>query len=405
MSAMDAYELQYKNGHWQWDGERKRIVFVSHELVTKIDEELPTVQKRQKHIVPSSIRFKEEVEPMDKVRFRRFFQRRIGPNEPEIITLQDVKDVALFLAFPKDLTVEFVTYFHLPEVDRFLKALIIYFHYFLQVTDTMQARKEEARRKLRQPIVTILENIVRDNLSDLRAMVGREYSVIIMGIGKSKKFHHLSTSTNSLSEKDRRLMEALFCMSVRVVWVALQRRHLQLIELELNRLVRTDMFNAFAHKSRNVKLINRSPHEIKVLLGLSNIKESKLKQRSGLIKELLITEHDYRMIGSGFKNFEPKSERTVYFERLFAAPYETLLEHGVTIGLIGIPREEYDSIMKPRERTSQNFDKAIIEPINFTFPPDVPVPYNEIPNAFPKEPCQYEESEFTKKSRIDQCRM
>lgn len=169
----------------------------------------------------------------------------------------------------------------------------------------MQARKEEARRKLRQPIVTILENIVRDNLSDLRAMVGREYSVIIMGIGKSKKFHHLSTSTNSLSEKDRRLMEALFCMSVRVVWVALQRRHLQLIELELNRLVRTDMFNAFAHKSRNVKLINRSPHEIKVLLGLSNIKESKLKQRSGLIKELLITEHDYRMIGSGFKNFEP----------------------------------------------------------------------------------------------------
>lgn len=70
MSAMDAYELQYKNGHWQWDGERKRIVFVSHELVTKIDEELPTVQKRQKHIVPSSIRFKEEVEPMDKVYFQ-----------------------------------------------------------------------------------------------------------------------------------------------------------------------------------------------------------------------------------------------------------------------------------------------------------------------------------------------
>lgn len=50
-----------------------------------------------------------------------------------MITIQDIKDVVLFSANPKDLTLEFIIYFHIPIMDRFLRALIVYFQYFIQV--------------------------------------------------------------------------------------------------------------------------------------------------------------------------------------------------------------------------------------------------------------------------------
>lgn len=94
----------------------------------------------------------------------------------------------------------------------------------------MQLRRIEATRKLRQPIVTVLENEVRDNLADLRSMVARDYAAILMGIGDAKKFHHMNNKNNdSLSERDRRVFETLISMTVKVVWVGLFRKNYALI--------------------------------------------------------------------------------------------------------------------------------------------------------------------------------
>lgn len=91
-------------------------------------------------------------------------------------------------------------------------------------------RRIESKRKLWQPTVTEQENLVRDNLADLRSMVAREYCCIILGIEDAKRFHHMNNKNNtSLSDKDRRLFEKLLCMAVRVVWIALQRKHYTLI--------------------------------------------------------------------------------------------------------------------------------------------------------------------------------
>lgn len=67
------------------------------------------------------------------MKFRRRFQRQCNRDEPVVVTLQDIKDVALFTADAADLSVEFISYFHLPTVDKFLRALIIYFQYYIQV--------------------------------------------------------------------------------------------------------------------------------------------------------------------------------------------------------------------------------------------------------------------------------
>lgn len=50
-----------------------------------------------------------------------------------MITIQDIKDVVLYSTNPKDLSPEFILYFHMPVMDRVLRALIIYFQYYIQV--------------------------------------------------------------------------------------------------------------------------------------------------------------------------------------------------------------------------------------------------------------------------------
>lgn len=90
----------------------------------------------------------------------------------------------------------------------------------------MVAKREEARRKLRQPIVDVLEDRTSQELADLRSMVAREYMSLVLGVGEARPFHHMKNTENmSLSDKDRRLFETWINVAVRVVWIALQRKN------------------------------------------------------------------------------------------------------------------------------------------------------------------------------------
>lgn len=100
----------------------------------------------------------------------------------------------------------------------------------VKVWESMLLRRDEAKRKLRQPIVDVLEGIISDDLADLRSMVAREYMSILLGIDEALPFHHMkNTDNNSLSDKDRRLFETMISVAIRVVWVALQRKNISLI--------------------------------------------------------------------------------------------------------------------------------------------------------------------------------
>lgn len=188
----------------------------------------------------------------------------------------------------------------------------------------MLLRREEAKRKLRQPIVDVLEGIVSDDLADLRSMIAREYMSILLGIDEALPFHHMkNTDNNSLSDKDRRLFETMISVVIRVVWVALQRKNMSLIgkfmfarafllvesflELEMNRMLRSEIFNMVVHRPKRVTTVNldRSTEENRILVGKANVIESKLLQRSSLVKDLLFGTHDFRMLGIGIAEFKP----------------------------------------------------------------------------------------------------
>ncbi|CAG2065603.1 unnamed protein product [Timema podura] len=161
---------------------------------------------------------------------------------------EDIKDVVLFQVL-SPLPARFIDFFHTNTVDRFLRALIVYVQYFLQVYDEILLRNRENLHKLHHPNILKIENKMQETLSELRGMVGREYTSILLGCDEVKKFHHMANRMNtSQGEQDVRLFELLYRMCTRIVWIALQRRYLNLIELELNRLFRTDEFNVVKHQ-------------------------------------------------------------------------------------------------------------------------------------------------------------
>lgn len=72
----------------------------------------------------------------------------------------------------------------------------------------------------------------------------------------------------------------------------------------MGRVFRSDFFNIIVHR-RQVAPFKKSPAEDRVMIGASNRYERKLLQRSPLVKELMLGEHDHRMLGAGFKDFHP----------------------------------------------------------------------------------------------------
>ena len=57
---------------------------------------------------------------------------------------------------------------------------------------------------------------------------------------------------------------------------------------------------------------------------------------------------------------------------MYAGTEENILNSDITVGVIGIPREQFDCMMI-RERTSRTFDMVKIDIIDFKFPEPVPV--------------------------------
>lgn len=48
--------------------------------------------------------------------------------------------------------------------------------------------------------------------------------------------------------------------------------------------------------------------------------------------------------------FYRTDERLEYLEAAYSAPEELLLALGVAVGLLGMPRDEYDAILLPKEK-------------------------------------------------------
>lgn len=168
------------------------------------------------------------------IKFRKYYLRKVKPNEPDVIILQDIKDLVLFLLVTS-VSPQFINFFHLPIVDRFLRALILYFQHYVEIWEDLMQERAATMRKAPNPLARGHRTRYAEEMRTLRCILGREYVDLIMGCQGGAQYHHMMTGerrsaiTQSQGEKDLRIFEALISVAHRVVWIALQRKHYNLI--------------------------------------------------------------------------------------------------------------------------------------------------------------------------------
>ncbi|KAG6459898.1 hypothetical protein O3G_MSEX011669 [Manduca sexta] len=280
----------YEDGHWEWDDNTESLVFVS-DLPPKPVEAIQILTKAP----TGTVEFRDDVDLIE----------------------QDVKDIALFTA---------------PIVEEMTNRII------------------ELEKKVRTPDCEILEREYRDNLADLRLLVAKEYCIMLIGGGDTRKFHHMGPhkKRRSLSDKDARLFETFLRMCVQIVWLALGRKSFNQIELEVNRIFKSEIFNAVEHTLQTGYVAKMSKEERAVLLGHCVRHDKKLNTRSPLVNEVFCHRViDYRMMGLGVIKCSQMSSRLQYMLIAIAGEEEIFKEMGVVLGLIGLPRSAFDTMLRP----------------------------------------------------------
>ncbi|XP_026747134.1 uncharacterized protein LOC113508356 isoform X1 [Trichoplusia ni] len=352
-----AFGGMYEDGHWVWDDNAQALAFVS-DIPPKLIETIQMTAKAP----TGNIEFRDDVDLIEQIRYRRRYQRKLKPGQPDVITLQDIKDIALYTAPVSILSPMLINVLHIPTTERFLRALILCCAYYLQVADEMAIRMIELDTKVRTPDCEHIENEYRDNLADLRVLVAKEYCIMLIGGADTKKFHHMGPQKKlqSLSDKDARLFETLLRMSVQIVWLALGRRSFHQIELETHRIFKSEIFNEIEHTLKTGYISKMIAEEQAVLLGpCVRRQDKKLNTRSPLMNEVFCHRPiDYRLLGLGVVKYPETTNRLQYLHVAVSGPEEILMESHFTLGIIGMPRSGFDTMLRPVTVSVETKSKA-----------------------------------------------
>ncbi|VVC90233.1 unnamed protein product [Leptidea sinapis] len=221
-------------------------------------------------------------------RFKKFLQRKTEVDD--VVTLQDVKDVVIFTAPMSALSPEIIRILHMPPTERFLRALILYTQFFIQVSDEMNHRTLELERKIRTENGVQVELKYREDLEDLRLLVAKEYCIIILGGEGLDRFHHMGPR-KKLSLKN-----------------------------EINRILKSDIYNSTV---QNGKMNSRLSS---VLRGQCLNRSTKLNVVSPLINEVFCDRHiDHPQLGLGVLKYSGQI--------------------GLSLGIVGLRRAQFDIML------------------------------------------------------------
>ncbi|XP_038075434.1 protein phosphatase 1 regulatory subunit 36-like isoform X2 [Patiria miniata] len=231
------------------------------------------------------------------------------------VTLQRVKSVVLSSLIEVNIqTHSFeMCLFELNQFDEFLLGLLNYFSsFFEQIVleskpKTMTTEPSQAEKKAMAEIKAYMEAAQRK--------LAKSYCVLILGLGLPEH-HHMGCGSDRVSStyKDRELYETLYRFCVHLVWIVFRRKEYELINKEMGRMLRSDVFNP-ALRIKNIPEDEEddvkgqeaidADHLNKKLLSPAEYRRKKPKrpaitqiinQRSPVLVSLLPTpkeEHDY----------------------------------------------------------------------------------------------------------------
>ncbi|XP_071868504.1 protein phosphatase 1 regulatory subunit 36 isoform X1 [Bombus fervidus] len=307
------------------------------------------------------LNFHETLSQRDKLKFRKYYLRKVAPNEPNVIILQDIKNLVMYLLI-SHISPQFVNFFYLPIVDRFLRAAILYFQYYVITWEELMKERTATMKKAPNPLAQGYRYRYAEEMQILRCVLGREYADLIVGCHDVIQYHHMTggkkgapSVTQSQGEKDLRIFEVLICMTHRIVWIALERKYFSLIEIELHRLFRTETYNIAERRSHIIQ--DMLPNDIQVLQGHKIQVKRKLLRNSPLIQGLIYSDSDYRLLSLGIED-NSNDERILYLKYALVAEEDKLHKLGIKVGILGENRTNYDILLMPLEEKNEEQDKT-----------------------------------------------
>ncbi|XP_036146145.1 uncharacterized protein LOC105840661 [Monomorium pharaonis] len=347
--------------HFVWDEISEGLILSS---AAKVEDEQAKRRKKLVAAVQTSeiycphayliLCYREMLNDSEKLRFRKHYLRKVTPDEPDIIILQDIKDLVLFL-LATSVSPQFINFLHLPVVDRFLRALIIYFQRFLEIWEDLVHERAATMKKAPNPLARGHRSRYADEMHAFRCVLGREYADLLLGCRDGPRYHHMMTgarrtATQSQGEKDLRIYEAFISVAHRIVWIALQRKHFTLIELELHRLLRTEAYNTAQRQSSSRFIEDMLQDDIRILHGPKTIlKSRKLLRNSPLPYELMYGDCDYRLLSLGVVDIDFHHPKIAYLRNALLVDEELLSQLGIKVGILGHNRSDYDLMLMPYE--------------------------------------------------------
>ncbi|XP_058018876.1 protein phosphatase 1 regulatory subunit 36 isoform X1 [Ahaetulla prasina] len=241
-------------GLWYWKEDTRTLEFSCAQLK---EEPKDTKEKNKKG---KTIQFQElGAKPLERSGphyFRNLFTLSVSSGEDksprptkralsELITLEDVKYAALFLAHEDDSihVSSFSLVMRCKQLDGFLMALLYYISFYLEkITLEMKPKSFMGKPSILEK-KEMKENQIK--LAVTKKHLAEMYCILILGLGMSDQ-HHMACGKKKISSsrKDREFFECLYNFASYVAFVTFRQKNLKEIQQEVGRLLRSNIFNS-----------------------------------------------------------------------------------------------------------------------------------------------------------------
>ncbi|XP_034117166.1 uncharacterized protein LOC117576496 [Drosophila albomicans] len=326
----------YHSGTWSWNNETDSLHFEPH---TDLED------SKDRYIETNGYRFLRTLNAVEENVFRQEYTQS-QPEYEVVVSINDVRDLVLFLMPKEFMRMRFVDFMHKPAVDKLLHALIIYFEYFLRMVEFVLIRRDEVEGSMSQiqsEQTNELKRICSIHLSQYRMLVARNYSVILKGEGDMAEFYHMKQSVHiSATLKDRTFHKHFLAVAIQIVWITMHRRAYHVIEMEMNRLFGSEHFIG-----QHPEYIKFSAAERSLLYGRRNKIVNYRLQRSPLIQELEhVADEDLPILWIGERLYRGNNIRIASIELEYIVPDTQLRMIDVAHGILGNPKRFFNTILE-----------------------------------------------------------
>ncbi|KAH8299908.1 hypothetical protein KR044_007391, partial [Drosophila immigrans] len=332
----DSFAPKYKSGKWSWDKHADGLHFQPHNDLEDAND---------RYIDTNGYKFLRMINQEEEVIFRQVFMRSHLTYDADTVVINDVRDLVLFMMPKEFCQPKFLEFMHKPTVHRLLHALIIYFEYFLRLVEFVLIRRDELAGNMAQvqsEQTNEMKRIFSIYLSQYRMLVARNYSVIIFGEGDMAKFYHTKPIVNISSKiKDKYFHEQFLAVAIHIVWITMHRRAYFVIEMEMNRLFRSEHFLV-----NNPKYLKFTTSERSLLYGRNNKMVNYRTQCSPMVQELNnVADEDLPILWIGERKYRGTDQRIHELELEYIVPGPQLRMIDISHGILGHPKSLYNTIL------------------------------------------------------------